>query len=216
MKGEAVSITDCRLETGASQIFFYRQSSRQASTECPLPALKQLNFWMQISSQLGRFMNWSIDHCDLDFLLTVCDITIWPYWGHEAASEDAMLKRGGGVCGSICPWCVGGGWSQLLMQVEEAGPRPCVVNHEARALKVAWLIEMGSRTQSCLVDWNGLTSLKLLSWLKWAQELKVAWLIEMGSRAQSCLVGDFLLLLVAAKSWWKIDPLAVIQWYTGI
>ncbi len=34
----------------SSQIFFYRQPTRQASTKCPLPALKQRNFWMQISS----------------------------------------------------------------------------------------------------------------------------------------------------------------------
>jgi hypothetical protein len=45
-KGVAVSITGCRLRTGLSQVFFYRQPSRQANTECPLPALKQLNFWM--------------------------------------------------------------------------------------------------------------------------------------------------------------------------
>jgi hypothetical protein len=89
------------LQTGdwALQIFFYRQPTRQASTECPLPALKQLNFWMQISSQLSRFMNSNNDHCDLDFSLTVCDILGWPYRGHEAVSEDPMLKRGGGVCG---------------------------------------------------------------------------------------------------------------------
>ena len=80
-----------------------------------------------ISSQLSRFMNSNNDHCDLDFFLTVCDITRWPYRGHEAASEDTMLKRGGGVCGFLCPWCGGGGWSQLLRQVEEGGPRPCVV-----------------------------------------------------------------------------------------
>ncbi len=73
-----------------------------------------------------------------------------------------MLKRGGGVCGFICPWCGGGGWSQLLRQVEEGGPRPCVVNQGARALKIAWLIEEGA--------------------------LKIAWLIEVGARAQSCLV----------------------------
>ncbi len=91
------------------------------------------------------------------------------FWGHEAALEDAMLKKGGGVCGSICPWFGGGGWSQLLRQVEETGPRPCVV-------------------QCCLVDWNGLMSPKLPGWLKWADEPKVAWLIEMGWRAQSCLV----------------------------
>ena len=40
-----------------SQIFFYRKPTRQARTKYPLPALKQLNFWMQISSQLSRFMN---------------------------------------------------------------------------------------------------------------------------------------------------------------
>jgi hypothetical protein len=89
----------------------------------------------------------SIDHCDLDFLLTVCDITRWPYRGREAPSEDTMLKRGGGVCGSICPWCGGGGWSQLLRQVEEGGPGPCVVNQGARAVKVAWLIEMGAHSK---------------------------------------------------------------------
>jgi hypothetical protein len=38
-----------------------------------------------------------------------------------------MLKRGGGVCGFLCPWCGGGGWNQLLRQVEEGGPRQCVV-----------------------------------------------------------------------------------------
>jgi hypothetical protein len=98
-KGVAVSITGCRLRTGLSQVFLYRQPSRQASTECPLPALKQLNFWMQISSQSSRLMNSNNDHCDLGFSLTVCDILGWPYRGHEAASEDSMLKRGGGVCG---------------------------------------------------------------------------------------------------------------------
>ncbi len=49
----------------SSQIFFYRQPTRQASTKCPIPALKQLNFWMQISSQLSRFPNSNNDHCDL-------------------------------------------------------------------------------------------------------------------------------------------------------
>ncbi len=95
---QVVSITGFRLENGASQIFFFRQPRRQASTKCPLPALKQLNFWMQILSQLSRFMNWSIDHYDLDFLLTFCDITRWPHRGHEAALDDAMLKGGGVSC----------------------------------------------------------------------------------------------------------------------
>jgi len=135
-KGVAVSITGCRLETGVSQVFFYRQPSRQASTECPLSALKHLNFWMHISSQLSRFMNCSNDHCDLDFTLTVCDITGWPYRGHEAASEDTMLKRVGGVCGFLWPWCGGGGWNQLVRQVEEGGPRPCGV--EGESLDEAW------------------------------------------------------------------------------
>jgi hypothetical protein len=89
------------LQTGdwSFQIFFYRQPTRQASTKCPLPALKQLNFWMQISAQLSCFPNSNNDHCDLDFGLTVCDVVRRPYRGHEAVSEDSMLKRGGGVCG---------------------------------------------------------------------------------------------------------------------
>jgi hypothetical protein len=37
MRGVAVSVTGCRLKTGLSQIFFYRQPSRQASTTCPHP-----------------------------------------------------------------------------------------------------------------------------------------------------------------------------------
>ncbi len=117
----------------------------------------------------------------------ICDITRWPYWGHEAASEDAMLKRGGGVCWSICPWFGGGGCSQLLRQVEETDPRPCVV-------------------QCCLVDWNGLTSSKLLGWLKWAHELKVAWLIEMGSRAQTCLLDWSERLRSKWEVWWFSPP----------
>jgi hypothetical protein len=60
---------------------------------------------MQISSQLSRFMNSNNNHCDLDFSLTVCDILGWPYRGHEAVSEDPMLKRGVGVCGPTWPWC---------------------------------------------------------------------------------------------------------------
>jgi hypothetical protein len=51
------------------------------------------------SSQLSRFLNSNNDHCDLDFRLTVCDVVRRPYRGYEAASEDSMLKRGGGVCG---------------------------------------------------------------------------------------------------------------------
>ncbi len=58
------------------------------------------------------------DHCDLDFRLTVCDVVRRPYRGHEAASEDSMLKRGGG------------GMNQLLGQVEEGSPRPCGVERE--------------------------------------------------------------------------------------
>ncbi len=208
-KGVAVSITGCRLETGVSQVFYYRQPSRQASTECPLPALKQLNFWMQISSQLSHFMTWSNDHCDLDFSLTVYDILRWPYRGHEAASEDTMLKRGGGVCGSLCPWCGGGGWNQLVRQVEEGGPRPCVVKCGDGWILV-WLAERGARAQSCLVDWKGRARSKLPDSLKGARTFKVVWLIEMGALKVRGLV-IFLLLLVAAKSWWKIDPLAVIQ-----
>jgi hypothetical protein len=82
-----------------SQISFYRQPIRQASTKCPLPPLKQLNFLMQISSQLSRFPNSNNDHCDLGFIVITCDVVRRPYRGHEAAIEDSMSKRGGGVCG---------------------------------------------------------------------------------------------------------------------
>ncbi len=37
MRGVAVSITGCRLKTRPSQIIFYRQPNRQASTPCPHP-----------------------------------------------------------------------------------------------------------------------------------------------------------------------------------
>ena len=57
-----------------------------------------------ISSQLSRFMNSNNDHCDLGFSLTVCDVLRWPYRGHEAVSEDSMLKRGGGV---VVPYGLG-------------------------------------------------------------------------------------------------------------
>jgi hypothetical protein len=71
-----------------------------------------------------------------------------------------MLKRGGGVCGFLCPWCGGGGWSQLLRQVEEGGPRPCVVKC-GDGLILVLLAERGARAQSCLVDCNGCTRSKL-------------------------------------------------------
>ncbi len=88
----------------SSQIFFYRQPSRQASTRSPLPALKQLNFWMQISSQLSRFPNSNNDHCDLGFRVTACDVVRRPYRGHVSATEDSMLK---GVEGYVVPHGLG-------------------------------------------------------------------------------------------------------------
>ena len=94
----------------SSQIVFYRQPTRQASTKCPLPALKQLNFWMQISSQLSRFPNSNNDHCDLGFRVTACDVVRRPYRGHEAASEDTMLKGEEGYVVPPWPWCEEGGW----------------------------------------------------------------------------------------------------------
>jgi hypothetical protein len=133
-----VSITGCRLKIWLSQIFFYRQPIRQASTEWPLPALKQLNFWMQIPSQLSRFPNSNNDHCDLDFGRTVCDVVRMPYRGHEAASENSMLKRGGGVCGPPMALVLGGRMNQLLVQVEEGVPRPCGVERESSVEVWRW------------------------------------------------------------------------------
>ncbi len=106
-KGVAVSITGCRLGNGASQIFFYRQPRRQASTKCPLPALKQLNFWMQIPSQLSRFMNWSIDHF-------VISTSFWPSLisldGHiEAMRMHQRIPCSKGVEGYVGPFVLGVG-----------------------------------------------------------------------------------------------------------
>jgi hypothetical protein len=137
-KGVAVSIAGCRLEIWSSQIFFYRQPTRQASTKCPLPALKQLNFCMQIPSQLSWFPNSNNDHCDLGFSLTVCDVVRRLYRGHEAVSEDTMLKRGGGVCGPPMALVWGGRMDQLLVQVEEGGLRPCRVEGESSVEVWRW------------------------------------------------------------------------------
>ena len=100
------------LQTGdwSSQIFFYRQPIRQASTKCPLPPLEQLNFWMQISSQLSRFPNSNNDHRDLGFRVTSCDVVRRPYRGHEAAMEDFMSKGVEGYVVPPWPWCEEGGW----------------------------------------------------------------------------------------------------------
>ncbi len=101
-----------------SQIFFYRQPIKQASTKCPLPALKQLNFWMQISSQLSRFLNSNNDHCDLGFIVTACDVVRRPYRGHEAAKEDSMPKGVEGYVVFPWPWYGGGRMDQLMVQVD--------------------------------------------------------------------------------------------------
>ena len=42
-----------------------------------------------------------------------------------------MLKRGGGVCGPPMALVCGGRMNQLLVQVEEGGPRPCGVEGES-------------------------------------------------------------------------------------
>ncbi len=66
----------------------------------PFSTLEQLNFWMQISSQLSRFLNSNNDHCDLGFIVTACDVVRRPSRGHEAAMEDSMSK---GVEGYVVP-----------------------------------------------------------------------------------------------------------------
>ena len=47
-----------------------------------------------------------------------------------------MSKGVEGYVGPFVLGCGGGGWSQLLRQVEKTSSRPCVV-------QFAWLIEMG-------------------------------------------------------------------------
>jgi hypothetical protein len=41
------------------------------------------------------------DMLDLDFGLVACIVSKCPHQGHEAASEDTLHKRGGGVRGSL-------------------------------------------------------------------------------------------------------------------
>ena len=83
----------------SSWVCFYSRPIRQTSTECPLSPLQQLNFWMQISSQLSHFPNSNNDHCDLGFIVIACDVVRKPSRGHEVAMEDLRSKGGGGVCG---------------------------------------------------------------------------------------------------------------------
>jgi hypothetical protein len=78
---------------------FYSRPIRQASTECPLSPLQQLNFWMQISSLLSHFPNSNNDHCDLGFPVTACDVVRRPSRGHQVSMEDLRSKGGGGVRG---------------------------------------------------------------------------------------------------------------------
>ena len=47
-----------------------------------------------------------------------------PYRGHEAATEDSMPKRGGGVCSPPMALVWGGRMDQLMVQVERGGSRP--------------------------------------------------------------------------------------------
>jgi hypothetical protein len=99
--GVAVSITGCRLKSRLSRNFFYRQPGRQASTACLHPHTETAELWMQFSPQPCSFMNWRKDLLDLDSSLTTCVVSKWPYRDHEAAPEDTIHKRGGGVCGSL-------------------------------------------------------------------------------------------------------------------
>ncbi len=119
-------------------------------------------------------------------------------WGRRVGSavEAGRRRRSQAMCCEVWRWlnsCLAGWKGRVRSKL------PGWLKW-AHALKVAWLIEMGAHAQSCLVDWNGRTRSKLPGWLKWAHALKVRGLVI------------FFLLLVAAKSWRKTDPLAVIHY----
>ena len=95
-----MSIAGCRLTTGPPGSAFIADPSGQASTECPLSPLQQLNFWIQIPSQLSHFPNSNNDHCDLGFIVTAGDGVRRPSRGHEVAMEDLRSK---GVEGCVVP-----------------------------------------------------------------------------------------------------------------
>ena len=63
--------------------------------------------------------------------MTAWDVVRRPYRGYEAAIEDPMSKRGGGVCGPPMAKVWGGGrMNQLMVQVEGRGSRLCGVEGE--------------------------------------------------------------------------------------
>jgi hypothetical protein len=113
-----------QIKDQALQDFLYRQPSRQASTTCPLPCAETVELLDAVFSTAGSFheLKYCNDMLDLDFRLTFWIISKWPYQGHEAASEDTMLKRGGGVCGSLWPWSEGEGRISCVDKEEEGAP----------------------------------------------------------------------------------------------
>ncbi len=69
-----------------------------------------------------------------------------------------MLKRGGGVCGFLCPWCGGGGGLNQLLGVgrrRRSQAMWCGGNFQLKYGDdriFVLLAERGARAQSCLVD----------------------------------------------------------------
>ncbi len=120
-----------------------------------------------------------------------------------------MPQVGGGVC--ICAALVWGGREdQLLVQVGGGSPRLWRWRGIFWQAHVAYLIKKGlvqklltwlrrGSFKSCLLDWEGAHS-------------KVAHLIEKGLVQKLGGLVIFLLLLVAAKSWWKQIRL---RWYNN-
>ncbi len=108
---------------------------------------------------------------------------------------------------------------QLLGQVGRGGPRPCEVGGGELSVEVwRWknfcLTDWKGRAQSCLLDWKGRARAQscLLDWKERARPKLLTWL--KGARAPKVRgLVIFLLLLVAAKSWWKQIR---SRWYSSI
>ena len=54
--------------------------------------------------------------------MTACDVVRRPYRGHEAASEDSMLKGEEGYVVPPWPWCEEGGWISCWCRLKKEVP----------------------------------------------------------------------------------------------
>ncbi len=126
---------------------------------------------------------------------------MWSPMALAVRREDESSVEAGRRRRSQAMWCGGGKFSWSVEMVGSCLLGCCWARpfQKGAPLLLTWLA--GGSRPYCLLDWQGARA-------------PIAYLI---GRGLAPLLGGlviFLLLLVAAKSWWKIDPLAVI--HTGM